>query len=200
VTFFFALEKIVRRLNSVQRRDSLEALHLLRRIVADSNSANLALLVECPKSSGGLLDGNTGIRPVHLVNVNVVRLETTQRIVEFLENTLPRGVAFDPAIRPVDADLRGDDHAIPAAMLAQGFTHNRFGAPITVDGRSIDQIDAAFECRMNGANGFLLVGSAPHPAPNGPGTERDSGANKICTVDFNIFQHVVSSFLVVWRH
>src|SRR5260370_15922158 len=191
ITCYFALEEIVRRLNGVKRRDGLETLHLFWRIVTDSNSANFALLVEFTKSGGCLLDGNTRIRPMHLVNIYVVRLETTQRILEFLENTLARGVAFDLAIRPVDADFRGEDHAIPATVLTQGFAHNRFGTPIAIDGRSIDHIDAVVECRMNGANGFLLVGSTPHPAADGPGAERDSRTNKVCTVDLDIFHHVV---------
>ncbi len=76
-----------------------------------------------------------------------------------------RRVAFDFAIRPVDADFPGEYNAVPAAVQAHSFTHNRFGPPIAVDWRGIDQIDAVVECPMNGANGFLLVGSAPHPAP-----------------------------------
>src|SRR6266853_4023538 len=42
---------------------------------------------------------------------------------------------------------------------------------------------------MNGADGFLFVGSAPHPAADGPGAERDSRTNKICTCDVHVFQH-----------
>jgi hypothetical protein len=39
-----------------------------------------------------------------------------------------------------------------------------FGAPVTVDGRSADQIDPLIERRMNRANGFFLVGP-PHIQP-----------------------------------
>src|SRR5258705_12967378 len=42
---------------------------------------------------------------------------------------------------------------------------------------------------MNGANRFFFVGSAPHPAADGPGAERDSRTNKICTRDVHVFQH-----------
>src|SRR5216683_4423751 len=189
VAFYFAFEEIVGRLNRVKRRDGFETLHLIRRIVAYADGTNLALVVEFTKSDGCLLDGNTRIRPVHLVNIDVVRLETTQRILEFLENALACGVALDFAIRPVDANLSGKDNALPATVLVQGFANDLFGTPIAVDGRSVDQIDALVECRMNGANGFLLVSSAPHPAADGPGAERDSGTNEICTVDFDVFQH-----------
>src|SRR6266478_4775354 len=189
VPFDLSLEEIVGRLNRVKRRAGSETPHLFGRIVANADSANFALFVEFTKSGGCLLDGNERIRPVHLVNIDVVCLETTQRILEFLENTLAGGVAFDLVIRPVDADLGGEDNALPAAVLAQGFAHDLFGTPIAVDGRSVYEIDALVECRMNGANGFLLVSSAPHPAADGPGAERDSGTNEICTVDFDVFQH-----------
>src|SRR5229473_4507785 len=201
VAFYFAFEEIVGRLNRVKRRDGFETLHLIRRIVAYADGTNLALVVEFTKSDGCLLDGNTRIRPVHLVNIDVVRLETTQRILEFLEDALACGVALDFAIRPVDADLGGDDDALPATVLVHGFAHDCFGAPIAIDGRSVDQIDAVVECRMNGANGFFLSGSAPHPAADGPGAKCDSRTNDSCTADVDVFQHVVLlSFLVIWCH
>ena len=87
---------------------------------------------------------------------------------------MARGVAFDPAIRPVDAYFGGEDNALSATVLTQGFAHDLFGAPVAVNGRSVDQVDAAVDCRMNGADGFLLVSSTPHPAAHGPGAERDS--------------------------
>src|SRR5713226_525920 len=191
VAFYFALEEIVGRLNRVKRRDGFETLHLFGRIIAYADGANLALFVEVTKSGGCLFDGDERIRPVHLINIDVVRLETTQRTLEFLENTLACGIAFDFAIRPVEADFGGEDNALPATALAHSFTHDLFGTPIAVDGCSIDQIDATIERRMNGANGFFLVGSAPHPAADGPGAECDSGTNESCTVDVDIFQHVV---------
>src|ERR1700674_2435863 len=99
------------------------------------------------------------------------------------------GVAFDFAIRPVDADFGGKDNALPATALAQGFAHDLFGTPVAVDGRSVDKVDALVEGGMNGTNGLLLVGSAPHPATDGPGAECDSGTNEVRTVNFDVFQH-----------
>src|SRR6267142_5689710 len=100
VPFDLALEEIVGRLNRVKRRDGSETLHLFGRIVAYADSTNLSLFVDFAKSVGCLLDGRERIRPVHLIDINVVRLEAAQRILELLENTLARGVAFDFAIRP----------------------------------------------------------------------------------------------------
>src|SRR5712692_866670 len=195
VAFDFAFEEIVRRLNRVKRRDGFESLHLFGRMIADADGANLALFVEFAKSGGGLLDGDERIRPMHLIDIDVVRLEATERILELLENTLARGVAFDLALRPVDSDFGGKDNTLPATVLPQCFAHDLFGTSIAINGRCVDQVDPLVECGMNGANGFLLVGSTPHPAADGPGTERDSGTNKTCTVDVDVLHHICLSNL-----
>src|SRR6266853_5184606 len=100
VALDFAFEEIVRRLNCVERRNSLESCHLFRGIIADANGADLALFEQFAKSGGGLFDRDARIRPVHLINIDVVSLQAAEWIVEFLENALARGVAFDSDIRP----------------------------------------------------------------------------------------------------
>src|SRR6202040_1654454 len=106
---------------------------------------------------------------------NVIRLETAERVSEFLENPLAHRIAFHFATCPVDADFGGQDNALSATVLVQRLAHDLFGTPLTIDGSGIDQIDALIECRVNSANGLFLIGSAPHPAADGPGAERDSG-------------------------
>src|SRR5882762_4460814 len=168
IAFDFALEKIVGRLNGVKRRDGSETRHLFWRIVAHTDSANLALFVKLAKRPGGLLDRNERVRPVHLVDINVVGSEPTQRILELLENALARGVAFDFALSPIDADFGGNDNAVSATIL-EGIAHQFFGTTKAVDGRCVDQVDAQVECGMNGTDGFFLIRSAPHPTADGPG-------------------------------
>src|SRR5712675_617332 len=169
IAFDFALEKIVGRLNGVKRRDGSETRHLFRRIVAHPDSSNFSLFVEFAKRAGGLLNRNERVRPVHLVDINVVGSEPTQRILELLENALARGVAFDFALSPIDADFGGNDDAVPATIL-EGVTHKFFGTTKAINGRGVDQVDAQVESSMNGTDGFLLIGSAPHPTADGPGT------------------------------
>src|SRR5216683_5507467 len=50
VALDFAFEEIVRRLNCVQRRNSLESCHLFGGIIADANGADLPLFVQFAKS------------------------------------------------------------------------------------------------------------------------------------------------------
>src|SRR5438132_4368883 len=78
VALDFAFEEIVRGLNCVERRNSLESRHLFRGIIADANRADLALFVQFAKSGGGLLDGDARIRPVHLINIDVVGLQAAE--------------------------------------------------------------------------------------------------------------------------
>src|SRR5258707_1075125 len=164
----FALEKIIGRLNGVKRRDGSETRHVFRRIVAHPDSANFPLFIEFAKRAGGLLDRNERVRPVHLVDINVVGSEPTQRILELLENALACGVTFDFALSPVDADFAGNDNAVSATIL-EGIAHQFLGTTKTVNGRGVDQVDSQVECGMNGTDGFLLIRSAPHPTADGPG-------------------------------
>src|SRR6266478_1907 len=178
-------------------RHGLEARHLVGRIVTDADGANFPLFVEFAKSGGCLLDGDERVGPVHLIDIDIVRLETPERILELLKNALARGIAFDFAIRPIESNFGGKDDVLSATTLAQGFAHDFFRTPIAVNGRCVDQVDALVECGMNGADGLVLVSSAPHPTAYGPGAECDSRANEICTVDVDIFQHGFPSLCLV---
>src|SRR5713226_119205 len=183
IAFYFAFEEIVGRLNRVQRSDTFETSHLLRREIADTDGTNLPLFIKFTKSDRRFLDGDEGVGPVHLIDIDVVRLETTERILKLLENPLARGVAVDFAVGPVEANFGGEHDLLAVTVLTQGFAHDLFGAPIAVNRRSVDQVDAVVERGMNGADGFLLVSSAPHPAADSPRAEGDSGTNEFCTAD-----------------
>jgi len=66
--------------------------------------------------------GTRGSGQCTLIDVDVVRLKTTQRILKLLENTLARGVPFDLPVLPIESDFGGKDNALPAPVLADGFT------------------------------------------------------------------------------
>src|SRR5260370_16275392 len=122
-------------------RDGLEARHLVGRIVTDADGAKLPLFVEFAKGGGCLLDGDEWVGPVHLIDIDIVRLETPERILELLENTLARGIAFDFAIRPIESNFGGKDDVLSATTLAQGFAHDFFTTPISATSRCVDHVD-----------------------------------------------------------
>ena len=73
-----AFKQIERRLQDVQRRNALEPLHLCDREVAHADCANLALLEERAHGLGGFLDGDQRVRPMNLIDVDVIGLQSAQ--------------------------------------------------------------------------------------------------------------------------
>jgi hypothetical protein len=126
IVFNLTFEQIRRRLNRVDWRGGLETRHLPRRMIARSDGANPALVVELTKRSSRLFDRKEEIGPVHLVDVNVVGLKTTERVLKFLENPFVCRIAFNFARGPVDADLGGEDNAFSLAILVQRFADDFF--------------------------------------------------------------------------
>src|SRR5229473_8649155 len=86
--FDLALEEIVGRLCCMNRSDQPKFIHLLRRKIAYANRADLALLEERGHSVGGLFNRSRRIRPVHLVDVDDLSPEPSQRGFDLGEDSL----------------------------------------------------------------------------------------------------------------
>src|ERR1019366_3355720 len=113
IFFYLALEKIVGRLRGMNRSDQAEFIHLRRRKVANANRANLALLEKSGHRVGGLVNRCQRIRPVHLVDIDLVGPEPLQRRLDFGEDARAGRVAKRLAVAPVEPDL-GSDHYSPS--------------------------------------------------------------------------------------
>src|SRR5713226_2175582 len=169
-----ALEYVIRRLQTVERRYLPETLHLLYREVADADRADPAKIIETAQRLGRPLDGDQRIGPVHLVEINIVGAQARQRIPDFPEDALVACVAEHLAIAPFKADLGGDLHLGAQPALGEGLADDLLRLTEAVDGGSIDDVDALFDGRPNGGDRLSFVAAAPHPAPHGPGPEGDS--------------------------
>ena len=169
-----ALEQIVGRLHGVNRRNPAEPVHLLGRKVTDADSPNLSLLVERGHRGRRFLDRRGGIRPMDLVDVDHVGLKPFERRLDFLEDATRAGVAQRLTSAPVQADLGREDRAIPQATFCQRLADNFFRSAEAIDRRRIDQVDAVVERRANRVYRLALIGSAPHPSANRPGSKTDS--------------------------
>src|SRR5262250_3242601 len=55
--------------------------------------------------------------------------------------------------------------------LGDGLADDFFRTAEAIDRSGIDEIDAALDRRSDRGNGFRLLGSTPHPAPDGPGAQ-----------------------------
>ncbi len=178
----------------MKRRNGSEAIHLRRRIVAHADRANFPLFIKFPQCRGCFLNRRHSVRPMHLVNIDVVGLQAPQRVLKLLQNSFAAGVALNRTRGPIEAHLGCEDNIVPAPVLVNGFANDLFRTPLSINRRRVDQVDALVERRMNRANGLLFVRSAPHPAANSPGTQSDPGAFESCTFNVDVFDHFVFSF------
>src|SRR5262252_1561612 len=64
--------------------------------------------------------------------------------------------------------------------FGEGLADDLFRTAESIDRGGIDEIDAALDRRADRGNGFRLLGSTPHPAPDGPGAQGDTRHFKRC--------------------
>src|SRR5262249_20418773 len=130
---------------------------------------------------------------VHLVDVDVVGAQASQRVRELLLD--PRAARVPDRITaspPIESDLGGQHHAIALAPALQGLPDDLLGCALTVDGSRIDQRDAGVERGTDRPDRALLVRAAPHPAAHPPGSEADAGGLRGDAFDRDMF-HSTSS-------
>jgi hypothetical protein len=169
-----AFEQIVRGLRRVQWRDGTKGVHLGRTEIAHSDRPDLARLKQVGHRCRGFPDGRVRIGPVHLVDVDDVGLQATQRILDLLDDPCPAPVAERLMVLPVEADFGRDHGALATATLRERLADNRLRPAEPVDRSGIDKIDSMIKRGMDGRDGVSLIGSAPHPSSDCPGAERDA--------------------------
>ena len=108
-----------------------------------------------------------------LIDVDVIGAQPAQRILDLTHDPGAAGVAEYVSILPFESDLGGDEHARTQAPFGEGLADDLLGAPETVGRSRVDDVDAMLDRGADGGDGFRLVGSAPHPAADRPGAERD---------------------------
>src|SRR6266516_4372320 len=172
VAFDATLEQVVGRLHHMQRRSPSELLDLFDREIAHADRPNLPLPKERVHDFGGLVDRYQRIGPVNLIDVDVIGLQSPQRVLYFTQD--PRSTRFPKnfVAGPLEADLRGHDDVRPDAL--QGFADDLFRPAEPIDGRGIDHIDPVIERLADRGDRLLLVSAAPHPSADSPGAHRDS--------------------------
>src|SRR5271168_1199863 len=109
-----------------------------------------------------------------LINVDHVRLQTAQRILDLLNDPGLACVAVGIAVLPGQSDFGRDHSLFAAAVLGQRLADDLLGATKAVNRRGIDEIYPAVERRMDRLNRFMLVRPAPHPTADRPGSKRNA--------------------------
>ena len=108
-----------------------------------------------------------------LVEVDVVRAEPPQAVLKLPPQPRRRGVGEHAALVPLQTCLGGNEERIAPAMRAHRLADNLLGAAATVDGRGIDEVDAAFDGAQAGGNRRVLGHRSPLRSADGPGSQAD---------------------------
>src|SRR5262245_29850570 len=111
---------------------------------------------------------------MNLINVDVVGAQPAKRILDLAHDSRAAGIADYFPVLPFESDLGGDEHARTQAVFGEGLADDLLGATEAVGRSRVDDVDAMLDRGADGGDGFRLVGSAPHPAADRPGTERDA--------------------------
>ena len=141
--------------------------------------ADLALMDEVGERDERLLDVGVGARPVDLVEVDPVRAEPAQRVLDRAHDpaaraALPVGVVAHRAV-----ELGGQDDVVAAAL--QRLADDLLGLPAGVDVGGVDEVDAGVERGVDDADRLVVVRVAPgaeHHRPEAHLADRDAGATE----------------------
>src|SRR5436190_2345272 len=110
LVFDLATEQVVRRLQGLHPAEASQVFDLLHVVVRNTDVADLVPLHQLLERPGGLLRRGVLVRPVDLVQVDVVRFKVPQARVHALPKPLAAGIAKQPvAIHPESA-LGCDEH------------------------------------------------------------------------------------------
>jgi hypothetical protein len=107
-------------------------------------------------SGKGLLDIGVGIGAVDLVHVDTVGLEAAQRVLDGRDDPPPGGTLLVRVGTHGAAELRREDHVVPAALESPA--DNLLRVSVRVSG--VDQVDACVERLADDPDRVLGVGVA----------------------------------------
>jgi hypothetical protein len=197
VTFHVAGEDGVRRLlghrtlavAALRCPLSLDQLRRQERRRADV--ADLSLVHEVRQRAERLVDVDLGARPVHLVEVDVVRGQPAQRALDLADDPATRVAALVRVVVVHGAvELGGEHDVVPAAL--ERLADDLLGLAARVDVGGVDDVDPGVQGPVDDADALLMVRVAPGPEHHGSQGERadlDAGPSQVAVV------HAASSWM-----
>src|SRR5215475_190570 len=158
----------------MQGRGLLEQFHLFKGVVAHSDGADFSLFIKLLHRSRCLFDWNKRVRPMNLIDVDVIGLQAAQRVINFIRDPRPTRVAKQLGLAPLQSHLGGNDDLFPLAVLRQGPSYELFGSSEPVGRSRIDERYPLLQRRTNRFEGLSFIGSTPHEPSDRPGTQTDA--------------------------
>src|SRR5208337_5118617 len=110
----------------MDRRSAAELLHLANGEIAHADGADLSLLEQPMHCLRCFFDRGLRVRPVDLVDIDVIGTKPSQRVFELALDPIPAGIAKNLAVLPFKPDLRGDDHARAQAAFSDSLANDFF--------------------------------------------------------------------------
>ena len=110
-----------------------------------------------------------------LVEVDILRAQAAEAVFDLLAEPCGGQVGEDAAVVPIQANLGSDVEGLAAAVSAHGLADDLLGAPVAVDGRGVDEVDAALDGAQAGGDGYFFGDRAPVQSADGPGAQADAG-------------------------
>ena len=131
----------------MQRRDAAKPLHLDDREIAHADGADFPLREQRVHCVRGFFDRNQWIRPMNLIDVDVVGSKPAQGILDLAHDAGAAGIARYPAALPLQSGLGGNKHVRAQPAFGDRLANDLFGAAESIDRRRIDDVDAMLEAR-----------------------------------------------------
>jgi hypothetical protein len=120
-----------------------------------------------------LLEIGVEIGSVHLVEVDVIRVEPGQAVVDRAEQVASRVAAPVASLLECEVALRREDHVV--APSAERLADDDLGLPGRIHVRGVDEVDAAVECCVNDPHAVVVVGIAGGAEHHGAEREARDG-------------------------
>src|SRR5712692_3802822 len=141
--------------------------------------SDFALSHKLLQGSSRLLGWRGGIRPVHLIQVDVVRRQVTQARLN--TGPQPPGAVVTHQVRAIhpEAALGGDDHLVAPHPLPQALAEQTLRATEAVALGRVEQGDPLLHGARDGALGLGFV-KGPPITSEGPGAQSQHGDVKVC--------------------
>src|SRR5260370_30691750 len=125
-------------------------------MIAQPDRTDRALLKEGLNGLAGFFYRDGQIRPMHLIDVDVVRAKSTERILDLLPDAIGRGVSRNRAVVPLESNFGRDENLFPMSFLLNCLSDDFFGNSETINRRRVDPIDPFVEGGVNRLNRFSL--------------------------------------------
>ncbi len=160
----------------VTGRDGLAARQVGDVKIRDADPAHFAFLLQFGHLRPAFLDVRIGVRPVDLVQVDDVQLQTPQAVFAFATD----GIGFQNAAnvaRLIPHPLAFGEYVRKVGAARQGARHDLLGMAQAVNGGRIDPVHASVQGCLDGRDGFVIVlrspGEFPASAAHRPCTDAD---------------------------